>query len=80
VARFWKIVVVTKRTGGQKMTPLKEFYLVGVGDNPQDALKALHEKEGLDDAELQLIGEAPPNVVEWLDMKPGEILCVMAVI
>jgi hypothetical protein len=77
--KFWKIVVVTKRMGGGKSVPMKEFYLVGVGETPQEALKALHERVGLDDAELRVIGEAPPDVADYFGAEPGEILCVMAV-
>jgi hypothetical protein len=79
LAKFWKIVVVTKRMGSEKLVPMKEFYLVAVGDNPQEASKALHDRVGLDDAELRVIGEVPANVAEYFDVQPGEILCVMAV-
>jgi hypothetical protein len=79
MAKFWKIVVITKRMGGEKLQPMKEFYLVGVGDTPQEALVALHTRVGLDDAELQVMGEAPANVAEYFDVQPGEIFCVMAV-
>jgi molybdopterin biosynthesis enzyme len=53
---------------------MKEFYLVAVGDNP-----TLHDRVGLDDAELRVIGEVPASVAEYFDVQPGEILCVMAV-
>ena len=65
--------------GSEKLVPMKEFYLVAVGDNPQEASKALHDRVGLDDAELRVIGEVPASVSEYFDVQPGEILCVMAV-
>jgi hypothetical protein len=37
--KFWKIVVVTKRMAGDKLVPMKEFYLVGVGETPQEAAR-----------------------------------------
>ena len=79
MGKFWKIVVVTKRMGSEKLVPMKEFYLVAIGDNPQEASKALHDRVGLDAAELRVIGEAPASVAEYFDVQPGEILCVMAV-
>lgn len=78
--KFWKIVVVTKRMGrDDKLVPMKEFYLVGVGETPQEALRALHERADTGDAELRVIDEAPPNVAAYLGVEPGEIVCVLAV-
>ena len=57
MAKFWRIVVDIERMGGGK--PMNEFYLVGVGDTPQEALMALHDKEGLNDAKLQEVKEVP---------------------
>lgn len=72
-------MVVTKRMAGDKLVPMKEFYLVGVGETPQEALRALHERADTGDAELRVIDEAPASVAEYLGVEPGEIVCVLAV-
>jgi hypothetical protein len=78
--KFWKIVVVTKRLGrDDRLVPMKEFYLVAIGETPQEALQALHARKDLGDAELRVLDEAPPSVAEYFDVRPGEIFCVMAV-
>ena len=77
--KFWKIVVVTKRMGRDGLVPMKEFFLVAVGDTPQEALQALHARVGLPEAELMVLDEAPAKVVEYFDVLPGEIFCVSAV-
>jgi hypothetical protein len=36
-------------------------------------------RHGFDDAELEVAGEAQPQELEWLDIKPGQIFRVSAV-
>jgi hypothetical protein len=43
------------------------------------AAEALRIRKSLSDAELSIVGEAAPDFVDWLDVKDGEIFCVMAV-
>jgi hypothetical protein len=31
------------------------------------------------DADLTVVGEASPDYVEWLDVKDGEVFCVLAI-
>jgi hypothetical protein len=39
----------------------------------------LRMRYGFDDAELEVAGEAQPEELEWLDIKPGQIFRVSAV-
>lgn len=71
----WKIISTTARLGGG--APLKEYFLVAIAD-PDEAIKALQKRENLLDAEITLVGEASDELVERLDVRPGEILCVLA--
>jgi hypothetical protein len=43
------------------------------------ALSALRKRPGLRDVDLTVVGEASPNDVEWLDLKDGEIFCVIPI-
>jgi len=36
-------------------------------------------REGYNDAELEVIGEAPAESVDWLEIKPGQIFCLWAI-
>jgi hypothetical protein len=56
----------------------KHYYLVAMSDQSA-ALSALRERPGLRHADLTVVGEASPNDVEWLDLKAGEIFCVMPI-
>jgi hypothetical protein len=42
-------------------------------------VEALRLRRNLLNDELKVAGEASPDFVEWLDLKGGEILCVLAV-
>jgi hypothetical protein len=33
-------------------------------------------REGYNDAELEVTGEAPAESIDWLDIKPGQIFSV----
>jgi len=41
------------------------------------AMSALRKRPTLRDANMTVVGEASPNEVEWLDLKDGQILCVV---
>jgi hypothetical protein len=43
------------------------------------ASSALRKRPGLRNTVLTVVGEASPNDVEWLDLKDGEIFCVMPI-
>ncbi|HEY2526347.1 MAG TPA: hypothetical protein VGJ20_00100 [Xanthobacteraceae bacterium] len=74
--KFWKIVVTTKRTGAEKLPPVKEFYIAAIGNTRQQAQKALEDVEALDDAEVELI-ELPAKYFN--DLQPGKIFRMVAV-
>ena len=52
--------------------------LVAMSDQSA-ALSALRKRPGLRDIDLTVVGEASPNDVEWLDLKDGEIFCVIPI-
>jgi hypothetical protein len=70
----WKIVVNKrpKQIGGP---PAREFYLVALPEK-EAAVAVLRMREGYNDAELEVIGEAPAESIDWLDIKPGQVFCV----
>ena len=76
MAGGWKIISATKRLGGGP--PLKEYFLVAISDKTE-ALAALRDRKNLADAELVVSGEATADYLAWLDVRGGEILCVLAV-
>jgi hypothetical protein len=43
------------------------------------AMSALRKRPTLRDADLTVVGEASPDDVEWLDVKDGDIFCVMPI-
>jgi hypothetical protein len=43
------------------------------------AMSALRKRPTLRDADLIVVGEASPDEVEWLDVKDGDIFCVMPI-
>ena len=75
MAKVWKITAheVEHMGGGP---PLKEYFLVATSDQFA-AMSALRKRPTLRDANMTVVGEASPNEVEWLDLKDGQILCVV---
>jgi hypothetical protein len=43
------------------------------------AVAVLRMREGYNDAELEVIGEAPAESIDWLDIKPSQVFCVSAI-
>ena len=79
MAKVWKITAYEEQLrGGPGGPPRKHYYLVAMSDQSA-ALSALRKRPGLRDVELTVIGEASPNDVEWLDLKDGEIFCVLPI-
>jgi hypothetical protein len=78
VAVAWKIVATTERTGSGP--PLREYFLVAIADQAK-AIEALRSRRNLTQAHqhVRIVGEAEPEFLDWLDLKDGEIFCVMAV-
>jgi hypothetical protein len=76
MASGWKIITATKRLGGGP--PIKEYFLVAIADR-DEAVKALRERRQLLDVQITVAGQATDEYLEWLDVRPGEIFCVMAV-
>jgi hypothetical protein len=78
MAKVWKVVSLTERMGGGG-PPLKEYFLVAIADR-EAALKALrYRRPDVEASAMTIVGEATPDYVEWLDVKDGDILCVLAV-
>ena len=55
-----------------------EYFLVAIADR-DEAVKALRERRQLLDVQITVAGQATDEYLEWLDVRPGEIFCVMAV-
>ena len=73
----WKIVATTERARGE---PLKEYFLVAIAEQAK-AIEALRRRRNLADVHqhVRIVGEAEPEFLDWLDVKDGEIFCVIAV-
>ena len=70
----WKIIAHKrpKKIGGPTT---REFYLVALPEK-EAAVAVLRMREGYSDASLAVVGQAPAESVDWLDIKPGEVFCV----
>lgn len=75
MAKGWKVIAATKRKGGGPL--MKEYFLVAIA-NRDEAVRALRERKKLLDAELTVDGEATADFLDWLDVRGGEILSVIA--
>jgi hypothetical protein len=76
MAKVWKITAHEEHLRGG--TPQKQYFLVAMSDQFA-ALSALRKRPTLRDADLTVVGEASPNDVKWLDIKEGEIFCVIPI-
>ena len=76
MAKVWKITGYEEQMGGGPTR--KHYYLVAMSDQ-FDAVSALRKRPGLRDVNLTVVGEASPNDVEWLNLKDGEIFCVIPI-
>jgi hypothetical protein len=76
MAKVWKITAHEEQMRGGP--PRKQYFLVAMSDQFA-ALSALRKRPTLRDADLTVVGEASPNDVEWLDVKDGEIFCVIPI-
>jgi hypothetical protein len=77
MAKFWKIHATTARMGAGQ--PMREFYVVAVGNTPAEALEALRIRKKLDNAQLEVTGEIAPSTAADFAIKSGDILCVWAI-
>jgi len=73
----WK-VIVRKRPRAIGEPSAREFYLVALPEE-EAAVAVLRMREGYDDAELEVTGQASADLLEWLDIKPGQVFCVWAI-
>ena len=57
---------------------MKEYFLVAIADQAK-AIDALRIRPDLSQAHqhVRIVGEAEPEFLDWLDVKEGEIFCVM---
>ena len=76
MAKVWKITACEEHMKGGP--PRKQYFLVALPDQFA-AMSALRKRPTLRDADLTVVGEASPNDVEWLDLKDGEIFCVIPI-
>jgi hypothetical protein len=57
---------------------MKEYFLVAIADR-DEAVEALRERKHLLETKLTVSGEATDDYLDWLDVRSGEILAVLAV-
>jgi hypothetical protein len=72
----WKIVA-HRRPREIEEPSVREYYLVALPQNDA-AIAVLRMRHGFDDAELEVIGEAPAESLDWLDIMPGQIFRLSA--
>jgi hypothetical protein len=73
----WKIIAYRrpKEIGGLSV---RGFYLVALPEKDA-AVAVLRMREGFNDAELEVMGEAPAESLDWLDIAPGQIFHLSAI-
>jgi hypothetical protein len=73
----WKIVVATENIAGGSR--FKEYFLVAIPDQVA-ALIALRQRlPHLIGADFEVLGQASPEIVEWLDLRESQILTITAI-
>jgi hypothetical protein len=72
----WKIIAY-KRPKEIGDLSTREFFLVALPESDA-AVAVIRMREGYDDAELEVTGQASAESLDWLDIKPGQIFCVWA--
>jgi len=77
MAKGWQIVVVTPRPGSTD--PVGEHFIVAVADRGR-AVEILRERKNLAPNQKTLVfGEAPDQVLDFLNAKRGEVYSVAVV-
>jgi hypothetical protein len=74
----WKIIAYKRPKGAIGEPSAREFFLVALPEKDA-AVAVLCMREGYDDEELEVTGQASAESVDWLDIKPGQIFCVWAI-
>jgi hypothetical protein len=70
----WKLIVNQRPTKIGEPS-IREFFLVALPEKDA-AVAVLRMREGYDDADLEVVGEAPAESVDWLDIEAGQIFLV----
>jgi hypothetical protein len=73
----WKIIAY-RRPREIEEPSIREFYFVALPQK-EAAMAVLRMRHGFDDAELEAVGEAQAEELEWLEIKPGQIFRVSAI-
>ena len=76
--KAWKILAQIPRTTGDE-PPKREYFLVAMKDQSAALATLQFRRPDLENAEFLIRGEAAPDLVEWLDVKDGQILSIMVV-
>lgn len=78
MAKGWQIVVATPRPGGADATG--EHFIVAAADRER-AVEILRERRKLaPDQKALVFGEAPAEVLQFLNAKRGEVYAVAVVV
>ena len=72
----WKIIAY-KRPKEIGDLSTREFFLVALPES-EAAIAVLRMREGYNDAELEVTGQASAESVDWLDIKPGQVFRLSA--
>jgi hypothetical protein len=75
--KIWKIISSTERMGGGG-PPLKEYFLVAIGDQANALSSLKHKRPDIELSKLSVVGEANADYVEWLNVRDGDIVCLQA--
>jgi len=77
MAKGWQIVVATQRLGSDD--PDVEHFIVAVADSER-AVEVLRERKKLTPGQKTLVfGEAPDQVLQFLNAKRGEVFSLVVV-
>jgi len=76
MAKAWKVIVSRERLAGG--LPAKEYYLVAISDRAK-VVQELWIRRGLINEKIEVVGEASEELLDWWDVRDGQIFCAHAV-
>jgi hypothetical protein len=77
VAKVWKIVASTERMGGGP--PMHEYFLAAIDEKDAAVAILRTRRQDLRGVQVDVIGEASPADIEWLNIRGGDVRCVIVV-
>ena len=74
--KVWRIVAVTRPSGEEPSR--KEYFLVALSDQVSALENIRIRRPDLKNAQIAIVGEADPESIEWLELRRGQVIHMMA--